>query len=279
MPGAAGAPLRARLSRLIVTRPEPEAGQWADALQARGWPASALPLIDIGEPRDAAALEALSHWRSRLAHVDAVMFVSGAAVAHFFSGRSPVVLAGVATRFWAPGPATAAALLAAGVPADCIDAPPAEAPQFDSEHLWPIVAPQLRPGTQVLIVRGASPDAPAQALAGSGREWLIERCKAAGARVDACVAYERRPPAWSTDQAALARAAAGPCALWLFSSSEALLHLQCLMPRTDWHGTPAMATHPRIANAAREAGFSPVATIRPGLPDVVRALESNWSPA
>ncbi|MCU0763257.1 MAG: uroporphyrinogen-III synthase [Hydrogenophaga sp.] len=270
---------RARLSHLIVTRPEPEASQWAGALCRQGWPAAALPLIHIGEPASAAALQALIGWRQRLAELDAAMFVSGAAVAHFFAGVPSTDFTVSRTRFWAPGPATAAALRAAGVPADRVDAPPDEAPQFDSEHLWPIVAGQLRPGARVLIVRGASLDAPVQALAGNGREWLIAQCEAAGARVEACVAYERRPPLWSVEQTALARTARGTRAAWLFSSSEALQHLRQWSPQTDWHGTAALATHPRIAESARLAGFAPVVTTRPGLPDVMRALESTWSPA
>ena len=275
----------ARLSRLIVTRPAPEAQIWADALCQRAWPAHALPLIEIGEPGDAATLKALQHWRHQVYQVDAAMFVSGAAVTHFFAGMAPdrvtaALAAGQAsTRFWAPGPATAAALLEAGVPLDRIDAPAQDAPQFDSETLWPVVAPQMHAGAQVLIVRGISAGAPVDIVAGSGRDWLIRQCLAAGARVEACVAYERRAPVWSSGQQALARAAAGPDAAWLFSSSEALAHLQTLMPQASWQDTFALATHPRIAQSAQAAGFGQVVTSRPALRDVMLALESTWSHA
>jgi uroporphyrinogen-III synthase len=40
----------------------------------------------------------------------------------------------------------------------------------------------------------------------------------------------------------------------------------------------ALATHPRIAEAARALGFAEVITARPALADVVRALESWASP-
>ena len=279
MSGDTGVRLPRRLKRLVVTRPEPEASQWAVKLGALGWPAIALPLIAIGEPTEPAALQVLRGWRGRLAEVDAAMFVSGAAVSHFFAGVSLDALAGCRTRFWAPGPGTAASLRAAGVPADRIDAPPSEAAQFDSEHLWPIVSPQVRSGSRVLIVRGSTRNAAPQALVGNGREWLVAQCEAAGARVDACVAYERRAPHWSPDQHDAGRAATGPGTAWLFSSSEALLNLQALLPDVDWRGTVALATHPRIAGSAREAGFDPVLTTRPGLPDVVRALESARSSA
>ena len=110
----------ARLSRLIVTRPAPEAQIWANALCQCAWPAHALPLIEIGEPSDAATLNALRHWRQQVFQVDAAMFVSGAAVTHFFTGMAPnrvtaVLAAGQASaRFWAPGPATAAAAQTSG---------------------------------------------------------------------------------------------------------------------------------------------------------------------
>lgn len=274
-----------RLSRLIVTRPAPEAQIWADALRQRAWPAHALPLIEIGEPSDMATLKALQDWRQQVFQVDAAMFVSGAAVTHFFAGMAPnhvtaALAAGRApTRFWAPGPATAAALQEAGVPVDRIDAPAQDALQFDSETLWPIVAPQLHAGAQVLIVRGASSGAPVDIVAGSGRDWLIRQCLAAGARVDACVAYDRRAPVWTSRQQALARTAVGPDAAWLFSSSEALTHLKTLMPQANWQDTFALATHPRIAQSAHAAGFGQVISSRPALRDLMLALESTWSHA
>ncbi len=275
----------ARLSRLIVTRPAPEAQRWAEALCQRAWPAHALPLIEIGEPSDAAILRALQEWRQQVFRADAAMFVSGAAVTHFFAGMEPVQVASALaagsapTRFWAPGPATAAALQEAGVPVDRIDAPAQDALQFDSETLWPIVAPQLHAGALVLIARGISSGAPVDAVAGSGRDWLIQQCLAAGARVEACVAYERRPPVWTIGQQALARSAVGSDAAWLFSSSEALANLQSLVPQADWQHTFALATHPRIAQSAHATGFGHVVTSRPALRDVMLVLESTWSHA
>ena len=250
---------------------------------ARRWPAQALPLIAITEPTEPAAQAALAQHRRHWWQADALMFVSAAAVQHFFAhGVAPAPAAHrLTTRFWAPGPGTARALAQAltalGVSADRIDAPPRDAAQFDSEHLWPVVAAQLHSGARVLIVRGHSPelDGPRDAaLPGTGRDWLIRRCEAAGAGVDACVAYERRAPLWSARERALVCDANGADQLWLFSSSEALTNLQSLAPGIDWSAACALATHPRIAAAARRAGFAQVIESRPALPDVVRALES-----
>ncbi len=281
-----------RLHRLMVTRPEDDAQAWTRALQERGWPAQALPLITIGPPCDPAVQEALSRARAQWLSWDALMFVSGAAVKHFFSRGVPPHLTTepLRTRFWAPGPGTARtlalSLAAHGVEAGRVDTPASDAPQFDSEALWPMVSGQLRPGSRVLVVRGASDlrgepamqadEWPSQP--GNGRDWLMAKCQAAGAVVEACVAYERCAPDWNPAELAQATAAAAPGSLWLFSSSEALLHLQHALPNTDWSSSSALVTHPRIAQAARSAGFLDVQESRPSLDDVVRALKSHWSP-
>jgi len=274
-----------RVARLIVTRPAAEAAHWVQVLHAHGWPAHALPLIDIGEPSSAEALVALQTWRSHWQQADALMFVSGAAVSHFFgNGALARPVEPVHTRFWAPGPGTARqlarALAALGVAPDHIDAPAEDAAQFDSEHLWPVVAPQVQPGTRILIVRGLSVDAPPDtaAVAGNGRDWLIHQCESAGARVDGCVAYERRQPVLGEGDAQRMADAMQAGSVWLFSSSEALAALRVLQPRAHWGAATALATHPRIAKAARDTGFGRVIESRPSLNDVLLALESERSP-
>ncbi|MFN7122352.1 MAG: uroporphyrinogen-III synthase, partial [Hydrogenophaga sp.] len=229
------------------------------------------------------ARSALQAWRADWQRADALMFVSGAAVSHFFAeGVAPPTVP-VTTRFWAPGPGTARllaqALAALGVQPDRIDAPAEDAAQFDSEHLWPVVAPQVRAGSRILIVRGLSVDAPPGAgpVAGNGRDWLIQQCEAAGARVDGCVAYERRPPVLGAGDAQRVLDATKAGSVWLFSSSEALAALRVLQPRAHWGAATALATHPRIAQAARETGFGRVIESRPSLDDVLRALESERS--
>ena len=278
-------PAPERWSRLFVTRPTAEAEAWVDALLARGWPVQALPLIDIVEPRDRQTLEALHQARAHWLDWTALMFVSPAAVHHFFAQAVPVsATPEPGARFWAPGPGTARVLAEAlqqhGVSPACIDAPPADAAQFDSEHLWPVVASQVRSGSRVLVVRGASVAAPLDAIngaAGSGRDWLIQRCLAQGATVDACVAYERHAPRWTPKLRAEAEAGTAAGALWLFSSSEALAHLSEGLPQADWSRATALCTHERIEASARAAGFAHVIGSRPALSDVLGTLESAWS--
>lgn len=250
--------------RVLVTRPQREALRWCAALRDRGLAAEALPLIEIA-PADPAPLAAA--W-ARLADYRAAMFVSANAVQGFCAARPQGQAWPAQTAAWATGPGTVRALREAGVPAHALVAPAADAPQFDSEALWQLVGqdPGLV-GARVLIVRGTDADGRL-----AGRPWLADRLGAAGAQVQALAAYTRRPPSW--DAATRAHAAAATDALWLFSSSDAVRHLQQLLPDADWHATRALATHGRIAEAARAAGFGRVDTVRPALEDVVASIES-----
>ena len=247
--------------RVVVTRPAAESARWVRDFQDRGFEVLALPLIEIGPAPDIAAVRAA--WRG-IAGFAALMFVSGNAVTQFFAQR-PVDAAELTARAWAPGPATAQALLAAGVPFALIDAPDGDAPQFDSEALWQRVAVQVAAGQRVLIVRGAGGDGQ-----GAGRDWLAAQIQAAGASVEYVVAYVRSPPLWSAAQSADAQRAAADGSVWLLSSSESIANL----PRLDWSAARAVATHPRIARAARQAGFGVVCESRPTVEAIARTLES-----
>lgn len=253
---------------VIVTRPAREAQRWVQELQQRGMDALALPLIDIGPAPDESAVR--QAW-ARLNGFDAVMFVSGNAADRFFALKpdSPLAWPAAATRAWAPGPGTRAALMQAGVPADAIDAPGEQAAQFDSETLWAQVGSQLRAGQQVLVVRGGG--ATGQ---GSGRDWLATQLVERGVAVETVVAYCRQQPRWTPAQLQQAQDAAGDGSVWLFSSSEAIGHLRSLLPIQPWSRACAVATHPRIEQSARDAGFGVVCLSRPGLSDIVASIES-----
>ena len=269
--------------RVIVTRPQGDAQRWVQALQQHGLQAEALPLIDIAALPPSQALQQALREIDRYA---ALMFVSGNAVDCFFASneakalirRAQAAINSVATgaltgvvapRFMAPGPGTLAALRNAGVPDGLIDAPPADASQFDSEALWAVVAALAWQGRRVLIVRGQSA-APAAAPATSGRDWLARQWVAAGAQVDAVAVYQRRAPVFTAAQRQLLKAAAHDGSVWLFSSAEAVAHL----PVQDWSQACAVATHPRIAAAVRAAGWAVVAESRPAIEDIVASIES-----
>lgn len=260
--------------RVVVTRPQREAERWVRDLVGRGFDAVALPLIDIGPASNPEPVHRA--WRG-LAGCAAAMFVSGNAVEQFFSSKPPEVHVNwtqfaINTRAWATGPGTRNALLAAGVDVGCIDAPDAAAGQFDSEALWAVVCQTVLPGQRVLIVRGGTVAGGQAELA--GRDWLARTLEAAGAQVDEVMAYERRAPVWSPAQRTAAQQAAGDGNVWLLSSSEAVANLATVLPGQAWGDATCVATHPRIAQAARDAGFGAVMQARPTLDDVVASIES-----
>lgn len=261
--------------RVIVTRPRDEAPPWLERLRAAGHDARSLPLIAI-EPGGAALQPALRRARAELHAYRALMFVSGSAVRAFFGieGAAAVGLgidADEATgpRCWATGPGTVQALRAAGIDAQRIDAPPEDAATFDSEALWSRVGDGLCAGDRVLLVRGGDSNGRP-----TGRDWLARRIEAAGGRSEEVVAYRRTVPAFDAADLALALASAADGSVWLFSSSEAVAHLRAWLPETDWNAARAVATHERIAQAARGAGFGSVRASSPRLEDLVASIES-----
>lgn len=245
------------MTTLIVTRPRPQCAAWMARLADLGVDAVALPLIEILPARDAAPVAAA--WAC-LDAVDLAVFVSPNAVAQFFRH---------ADRPWPPGtlaacvgPGSAQALQDAGVPAGAIVQPAADATSLDSEHLWQELAPRRDWfGARVLLLRGDG-----------GREWLAEQLTAAGAHVSAVTTYHRDGPQFdAAEQALLEDVLAEPGRyVWLFSSAEAVEHLR-ERPLT---GQRAIATHPRIADAARAAGFHPVVLTRPAPEAVTQALKT-----
>lgn len=243
---------------LLVTRPRPQCATWLAKLATLGVPAAALPLIEIQPVPDAAPVR--SAWLA-LGGVDLAVFVSPNAVEQFFAHAEGA--AWPATT-WAAcvGPGSAQALLQHGVPPERVVQPAADAASLDSEHLWAQLSP-LRDwtGARVLLVRGDG-----------GREWLAERLAEAGAYVEAVTVYHRAGPRFDAGERALLDAVlAAPAAyVWLFSSAEAVGHLQDL----PLSGQRAIATHPRIAEAARAAGFHPVVLARPAPEAVTQALKA-----
>jgi uroporphyrinogen-III synthase len=235
---------------------------WVERLVARGVDAVAVPLIEIGPPAEP---RAVSEAWAGLSDRDLVVFVSVNAVERFFAARPADASWPGGLHAAAPGPGTGASLQKEGVPAAEIVAPAADAAQLDSESLWQALRETDWNGRSVLVVRGDG-----------GRDWLIDRFVEAGATVEAVAAYRRLPP-WlsSEERRRVAAAFAAPAAhAWLFSSSEAIGHLAALDGFAIGPGSRALATHPRIAARARQAGFTEVFEVRPDLDAVVACIQS-----
>lgn len=274
--------------KLIVTRPLDQAVAWVTRLQALGVQAQALPLIHIESLADGTALRAL--W-AQLSDYTLVFFVSANAVQAFFAAApeaaggaagdppeaAPAVTAGGvdALSTWpagvaaaSPGPGTSAALRAAGVPDAQIAEPDPRLGHFDSEGLWEQLKSRSWAGCRVLVVRGEE-----------GRDWLADTLRARGAEVDFIAAYRRcAPRLGAADRALLDDALDAPDRhVWHLSSSEAVGHLDALArhrrPVADWSHSVAVASHPRIVQAARDAGFGSVSQIAAD----VQAVADWWA--
>lgn len=248
--------------RVIVTRPAAQAARWVQSLAAHGIAAVALPLIDILPPADLSAVE--QAWRT-LAQQRLVVFVSPNAAEQFFLHRPADAVWPRELCTASIGPGTTQVLVRLGVPRPCIVEPAEDVQRFDSEALWQRLRDRAWTGAPVLVVRGDG-----------GREWLAETLRGAGARIEFVCAYRRAAP--RLDAAArevLDDAMARPdSSLWFFSSSEAIDHLAEACPGASWSRSGAIATHPRIAERARGAGFAAVHETRPLLDAVVACIQS-----
>ena len=272
---------------VIVTRPADDALTWVHQLTAAGCQAEAFPLIEIGAASSPLQVAALQAVLQSLDTYMACLFVSGNAVEHFFKPKSLLTQENIAfnaiekiaksgLRCLAPGPGTVTALRAMGVPMAQIDAPPPDAGQFDSQSLWHVIGERDWQGQRVLVVRGDSVTAESSDHPGAtpGRDWIARQWTEAGAAVDFVSVYERRPPLLTPAQCQRAQAASTDGSVWLFSSSEAVGNLlgTAALANIHWGQARAVATHPRIAERVRQAGWGWVAESRPALADIARAV-------
>ncbi len=244
---------------ILVTRPGDPGQRLAGRLCTLGHAALWWPAFDILPPDD---FPALAGAIARLGEFGLAVFVSPMAVRAFadaalsavphFTWPASVAIAAVG------GATRRAAIEIPGARAAVILGPEGESVgDGGAEALWPILAALPELPRRVLIVR-----------AQSGRAWLADRLRTAGAMVEEQVAYRRvahEPPAsaWAALRAGLAHggAASGPVAMAVFfSSSEAVdavtqrLRAAGFDPAALSPGF-ALCAHDRIADAARAAGW------------------------
>lgn len=255
-----GRPVR---TTLILTRAQSQAAELRQTLGDAGVQVIDFPLLQIGPPPDVAAFDAALR---ALPQTDLAVPVSPAAVHAVFAALPAPWPAHCAIGVVGAGSLHAVRRALAAQP-DHAPWPRLIAPQSldhagegDSDALWealqlafPARSGQPRPwqGLRVQILRG-----------GPGRDSLVRRLEAAGARVRVVEAYTRVAPAWGSSTAAQLNAALQSGGWWLFTSSEAVRNLQSLLAhRGDpaaLHGQRGLAIHPRIAQIVRDAGFSRV---------------------
>jgi uroporphyrinogen-III synthase len=135
-----------------------------------------------------------------------------------------------------------------------------------SEALWPLLQAMQPPPRRALLLR-----------AQSGREWLAAKLEAAGVAVTSLAVYSRLPfePPSALRERLAAAAAAGLASV--ISSSDAVdaladtLASQPEVLRALRAGN-ALASHPRIAERLRAAGFAKVSVCAPEAAAIVASL-------
>jgi uroporphyrinogen-III synthase len=256
---------------VVVTRPGAAGRELAANLEAAGQPALWLPAFAFGGAPDPAAARALL---AGLAEFDLAVFVSPQAV------RATAALLAAPwppeTTIAAVGAGTKAAVLASidGAGAARVLAPATEDDDprsSGSEALWPLLQAMRPPARRVLLLR-----------AQAGREWLGTKLQAAGATVTPLAVYSRQPLALSAEaRARLDAAGAGGLASVVSSSDavDALVRMLAPSPgalRALLAGR-ALASHPRIAERLRAAGFADVTVCAADTAAVLEALRAGPS--
>jgi uroporphyrinogen-III synthase len=245
---------------VLVTRPAPQAAPLCRLIEDEGARAIAFPTVVI-EP--APHPQALRAGLAAFAPVDMAIFVSPNAVLH-----GAALVAGLHPRplVAAIGPATAAALGAAGLTADV---QPSDG--FTSEALLAesALAPPLQ--LRIALVRG-----------GEGRDLLGRELRRRGADVRALDVYVRRQPFVNEHDAATltGRWQRGEVDIVIATGVETLTNLHALLGRDAaalLKRTPILTSSARVDRAARRLGHRVPSAIAAG-PDprsLVAAL-ADW---
>ncbi len=247
--------------RIVVTRPREQAGSLCAAIRAAGGEPVLFPVLEIGPAPDPGPLEAIAE---RLDAFDVAFFVSPNAVRHALD----VLLA---RRSWPPalrvatvGKGSERVLHEYGF-SDVI------APQagFDSEAViaLPAFAADAVAGRRILIFRGDG-----------GRDLLGDTLRARGATVEFVTCYRRHCP--EVDPAPFVAAArVGQFDALLLTSSEGVRNLAAMVGEdgmVSLRTITVFASHPRIAENAREAGFGTIVDTPAGDDGLLRALASHF---
>jgi uroporphyrinogen III methyltransferase/synthase len=285
----------AQRAAVVVTRPSGQSAALLALLARAGFEPIEFPLIDIGPVADAAPQRAALGELYAPAELGfaLVVFVSPNAIDHAFAALSSAWPSHVPIGVVGPGSVAALARQGVTPPAYTIISPaiispgagatvtetPTD-PRYDSEALYAAIEAHFSADglkdKRVLIVRGDG-----------GREWLADALSAAGAKVEKVAAYRRIVPEpsmrdWERIHALLA----GEPHAWLLTSSEGVRNLEELAREhltvdetlTLKH-VPIVTPHPRIAEAARQAGFDRITVSGAGDERIVQALVTIFAPA
>ena len=263
---------------LFVTRPQPDADKLCASLRARGRNAIAFPVIAIE------ALPADAELKRAMAQVEdyrLVVFVSPNAIRRALAHRRGPWPGSVTIGVMGPASRSMLAKLeGANVVSPGSRSSNEIGERFDSESLFAALDEAMGLtrgfGGRVLLVRGTG-----------GRAWFADRLRSIGITVEEVEAYRRVLPRVDPDVAeALNRALhEGERVVFIVTSSEGVANLVTMVERSldgfakkervhSWlFANTILAPHPRIADKAREAGFSSVTLCGPGDQGIRAAIE------
>lgn len=242
--------------RIVVTRPREHAEALAGELEHLGAATLVMPLLQIEPMQDADAI-LLDSVLSDVAAYDWIVFTSAngvAAVQEHLAGR----LAGA--KIAAVGPATAAAVRALGVEPAFVPVNYAAAEIVDGLG-------ELD-GRRVLLPQADIAD-----------PWLADRIRAAGAEVDAVVAYRTVAVDPSVVEAAALEEGVDAVVLASGSAARSLAALAAKFPGVakSLQHTLLVAIGPKTAEAAREVAL-PVGVVadEASSEGIIQALTSHF---
>jgi len=252
------------VARVVLTQAAPRSEALAALLRGRGHEALALGLTRIVEREDDASLrEAIG----RLGSYDVVVLVSPAAVqaaARLAPDWPPDTVAAVV------GPGSRAALDDAAFRRAPLRVISPEAPPFDGAALACLPPLDDPSASTVLVLRGES-----------GSDAWIDALRERGARVDVLAAYRhavQEPEAAALETLRRWLADENQPVRFVVTQAAGVARLDAVLERARLRERakrqPALAIHPRIARALRDARWRDVRTIDPGERALLLALES-----
>ena len=254
------------MNPVVITRPAAQAEALALRLSASGCPVRLFPLLEIQPLADTAELSATL---AKLNDYAMVAFVSPNAIdavfAHLTDWPKNVIAAVV-------GEGSRIALARHGVTdANATIISPSDKQRTDSETLLLELDLEALRGQKVLIVR-----------AESGRELLADQLRAAGVDVEQIVAYQRLAPTLDEARLVALRALLAEQNDWIITSSEALRLLKQMVEQADpaagWQhlqNKTLILPHPRIAETAKECGFTHINLCGSGDEALFGAIQSR----
>lgn len=265
--------------RAVLTRALEQQHVWREAVERAGFECESLPLFRV-DPLEPAHLLSLV---GEAAHLQLIVAISPNAaqgvtqlLAFAEKAHPPYARDLKQTRYAVPGPGTRDALIRGGIAPDHIICPIRRDQVYDAQAMLQAIRAamqfsQLKPG-KALIVHGeqTSPE-------------ITIGLSAMGMDCRSIAAYRHGPvtlePAQTLRLTRLLTSAHE--VVWVLSQTRAVTYLHDLahaLRPSGLKGHRALAIHPRIVNAAQEAGFAQVRLIEPSPVALVGALLAMSEP-